>query len=119
MMNDTVTALADFVFVGHKNQYERVAKTDIIALTASGAYVDILTVGNKQYRVSTYLANVLEQLNDPNFVRISRKQVVNLFHIELVNHDTVFIGSQNFTVTQSYRQEFMDSLPILRTGKKG
>ena len=118
-MNDTVIALADFVFVGHKNQYERVAKADILTLTASGAYVDILTVDNKKYRVSTYLANVLEQLNDPNFVRISRKQVVNLFHIELVNHDTVFLGSQNFTVTKSYRQEFMDSLPILRTGKKG
>lgn len=106
-MNDTVTALADFVFVGHKNQYERVAKADI------------LTLDHKKYRVSTYLANVLEQLNDPNFVRISRKQVVNLFHIELVDHDTVFLCSLSFSITQSYRQEFMDSLPILRTGKKG
>ena len=117
-MNDTITALADFVFAGHKNQYERVVKSNILALTASGAYVDILTVDNKQYRVSTYLANVLEQLNDPNFVRISRKQVINLFHLELVNHDTVFLGSQNFTITKSYRQGFMDALPILRTGKK-
>lgn len=117
-MNDPITALADFVFVGHKNQYERLVKSNILILTASGAYVDILTVDNKQYRVSTYLANVLEQLNDPNFVRISRKQVINLFHLELVNHDTVFLGSQNFTITKSYRQGFMDALPILRTGKK-
>lgn len=117
-MNSTITVLADSVFISHKNHYERLPKADILVLTASGAYVDIMTVDNKEYRISTYLANVLEQLNDPNFVRISRKQAVNAAYLDVVEHNTVFLQSRRFSIAKSYRQGFMDSLPILRTGKK-
>lgn len=111
---DTTAVLNHCIFIADNYRYERIRKTDILFIAANGAYVDIYTV-SKRYSLSTNLGNFVSQLQEPEFVRVSRSHVVNLHHIESVQGSTLFIQQHAISISKPFRPLLLGLLPIIRT----
>ncbi len=104
----------DSVFLPGKHGHTKVAKADILYAVANGAYVQVVTkTGN--FSVSTHLALVAQQLDDPFFFRASRSHLVNLLHLSSVNKTKLYIGTAEIPASQAAMNQLLEALPIIRT----
>ncbi len=107
--------IADSVFIADQHQrYERVFKMDIIYVQAEGGWVGVVTV-KKTYNLSTNLGTVEPQLDPVYFLRVSRKYVINVHHIEVVQGNTLLVAGHQIIMGRQFRAALLERLPILRT----
>ncbi|MGB3468493.1 MAG: LytTR family DNA-binding domain-containing protein [Cyclobacteriaceae bacterium] len=74
-------------------------------LLASGQYCDIFLKDGTKYNTSYPMKEVLKKIPDENIVRISRSSCINLKAIESIDGNLVRIGSNTFTIGETYRDE--------------
>ena len=113
-MNNVHHALSDVIFIAVNYSYVKIAKADILFVEAAGGYVEIYTTDRK-YQHTIHLKQFSGQLGDDSFVRVSRKHVVNLKHIDSIRGNVLYIQKNEILIGKQYRSYFLDFLPIIRT----
>ncbi len=102
------------VYIPIKNGHQKIANKDIFYIEASGSYVSIFTY-EKTIMLSTNLGNIQKQLSEGSFVRISRKHIINIDHIERIENNVVVVKKKVLPVGDSYRTELFKNLQIIKT----
>ncbi len=102
------------VYIPQKNGHQKLDNKDIFYIEASGSYVSIFT-DEKPIMLSTNLGNLQKQLSDKSFVRISRKHIINIEHIERIENNVVVVKKSVLPVGESYRNELFTHLQIIKT----
>nr|WKN35080.1 response regulator [Tunicatimonas sp. TK19036] len=112
---DAVTALSEAVFLPtDDNGHEKVMKQDIHYIEGDRGYVRIYTK-NKMFHITTNLATLTPQLESPDFLRVSKKYVVNAYHLVKLNKDSVWIEGRQILIGDNYRKELYERLNVVRT----
>ena len=102
------------VYIPMKNGHQKLDNKDIIYIEASGSYVNIITT-NKPIVLSTNIGTLQKQLSYQNFIRISRKHIININHIERIENNIVVIKKNVLPVGDSYRNELLKNIQIIKT----
>lgn len=105
---------SDSIFVPNRHTFVRIKKKDIYMVVADGSYIKIY-LKDKKYQLSTNLKNFIAQLDDPDFLRISRKYLINTNHVHEINGNAVYVGEYEALLTKANRQEMLKKFPILKT----
>jgi DNA-binding LytR/AlgR family response regulator len=106
--------VTDAIFIPDQHNFIRIKKEEIYMVEADGSYIKIFTK-DKMHQLSSNLKNFEFQLNDPSFLRISRKYLINTAHAEKINGNTIYLGPYEAVITKVIRQEMLQKFPILRT----
>ncbi len=106
--------VTDAIFIPDQHNFIRIKKQDIYMVEADGSYIKIYTK-DKKHQLSSNLKNFELQLNDPTFLRISRKYLINTAHAEKINGNTIYLGPYQAVITKVVRQEMLQKFPILKT----
>lgn len=111
-----IRPLTDFIFLPVSGHYEKVNKKDILLIEASGSYIKIKTT-DKNYMLSANLKTFEKQLDDPFFIRVSRKYTVNLEHINKLETTAVYLKAitEPITIGEVYRKNIFDAVQVIRT----
>jgi len=102
------------LYIPMKNGHQKLDNNDIIYIEASGSYVNIITA-DKPIVLSTNLGNLQKQLSFRSFIRISRRHIININHIERIENNIVVIKKNVLPVGDSYRNELLKNLQIIKT----
>jgi len=100
------------VYVRSPNGLQRVCRTTIRCLCADGNYVEMRT-DNKRFILRGSLCDVIRQLGTDGFPQVNRHTAVNLHRLDRVDHDSVELDGDVFTLSRSYRQALMDRLQVI------
>ncbi|WP_020603461.1 response regulator [Spirosoma spitsbergense] len=96
----------DALFVKVNYQFVKIKLSDILYLEAEDAHTMLVTIA-RRYALRLALSMVVEQINEPRFVRIHRSFVVNIEHIDAFTDQEVSIQQQKLPLGRSYKEVFM------------
>lgn len=105
---------SDFLFVPVDYTHQKIKKSSILFIEASGSYVKIIT-HKEQFIISTNLGNFEKQLNDPAFLRISRRHLVNLIHIDRIEGNQLIIADQKLLIGESFKARLLGNFQFIKT----
>nr|WP_295870347.1 LytTR family DNA-binding domain-containing protein [uncultured Chitinophaga sp.] len=96
----------DYIFVKHKQVYEKVMLADILFVESMQNYVLIQTIHT---RIIAYLTfkNVEQQLPADSFLRIHKSYIVNLHQVNKLDSNMVQAGGHTLPVSRSQRELLM------------
>jgi DNA-binding LytR/AlgR family response regulator len=80
----------DYLFILKKGLYCKVKHEDILYIESDSGCIIIHTSGGK-FSYSSTIKRFMEQVKDPNFLRIHKSYLINLLHIESFNNQQVTI----------------------------
>ena len=100
------------LFVKANGKWNKVLIDDILYLQAMGDYVRIFTV-NEKYMVNKTMKTLMESLVADKFFRVHRSYIVNIDHIENIEHNSILIGSHVIPISERYKTNFMKQLNLL------
>jgi DNA-binding LytR/AlgR family response regulator len=108
----------DFFFIPDNYEYVKVRCKDILFVEADGSYVKIHTTG-KVLQISTNLKNFEEQFEHFDFLRVSRKHIININFTERINGVHLVIkdyddAEYKIPFSKRKRHEILDALPVIR-----
>ncbi|MCW3466206.1 LytR/AlgR family response regulator transcription factor [Chitinophaga nivalis] len=98
--------VADYIFVKHKQVYEKVMLADILFVESMQNYVIIQTIHTKIIAYLTF-KSVEQQLPADTFLRIHKSYIVNLQHISTVDSNMVQVAGRTLPVSRSQRELLM------------
>ena len=95
----------DYLFVKGetKNKYLRVSYADILYVEGLNNYV-LLHLPHE--RIVTYqtLRELAETLPQPLFIRVHKSFIVNLYHVRLLDGNTLYVQDKLIPVSETYRE---------------
>ena len=100
------------LFVKADGKWNKLLKEDILYLQAMGDYVRIFTVKDK-FMVNKTMKTLMESLNSDKFFRVHRSYIVNIDHIENIEHHSILIGKHVIPISERYKTGFMKHLNLL------
>lgn len=100
------TTVADYIFVKHKQVYEKVMLSDILFVESMQNYVLIQTIHTKIIAYLTF-KNVEQQLPADSFLRIHKSYIVNLHQVSKLDSNMVQVGGHTLPVSRSQRELLM------------
>lgn len=95
----------DYVFIRHDRKFVKLHFNDIKYVKGLKDYVVIHT-DNEKLITAVNLRNFAAQIPSDKFARINKSYIVNVDHIDAVYNEGVYIGEEQFTLGQTYRDEF-------------
>lgn len=109
---------SEFIFIPDNYEYRKIKFADIVYLEADGSYVTIKTTNNK-YQLSINLKNLVEQMPANDFIRISRKHIVNRAYIERINGSSLLLIDRmkheiRLPFSKRKRTEILSQLPVIK-----
>jgi DNA-binding LytR/AlgR family response regulator len=112
-----VKQLNKVIFFPVNGHFEKVEKRDILFIEAAGSYISIKTRIGKKYMLSANLKTFENQLTDPDFIRVSRKYVINLHHITKIESNTIYMDPIDtpITIGDVYRKNLFESIQLIKT----
>lgn len=110
---------SDSIYLPENLLHYRVRKEDILFAEADGAYVKIFCK-TKEYVVSINLKNFQRQLDDPSFVRVSRKHLVNSDYIGRINGNALYLEvpglkERMIAMSKDIRLQVLNGFNIIKT----
>ncbi|EOZ95220.1 Two-component system response regulator [Indibacter alkaliphilus LW1] len=100
---------ADYIFLKVEYQLVKVMLDQITHVEAYKDYVKVFLKGKPNPLLSlTSMKNMEELLPEGTFMRVHRSYIINLDHIESVARNVVNIGNVNITVSDMYKDKFME-----------
>ncbi|RBL90045.1 LytR/AlgR family response regulator transcription factor [Chitinophaga flava] len=96
----------DYIFVKHKQVYEKVMLSDILFVESMQNYVLIQTIHTKIVAYLTF-KNVEQQLPADSFLRIHKSYIVNLHQVSKLDSNMVQVGGHTLPVSRSQRELLM------------
>ncbi len=108
----------DYIFIPDNYEYRKVKLNEILFIEADGSYIKIST-RNKAYQISTNLKSFSNQFRHADFIRVSRKHIVNVQYIERINGVYLILkdcqGEEyKIPFSKRKRHEILESLPIIK-----
>jgi DNA-binding LytR/AlgR family response regulator len=94
--------------------YRKIMKNDIQFVEASGSYIKIQTV-DQSFTISTNLGNIEKQLVDDNFVRASRKYIINVNHVDQIESNVISVNNHKISIGESYKNTLMKHFQVIKT----
>jgi len=103
------------VFVRVGNSLKKIEINTIVYIEVSAKnYCDIRTQSSR-YSVKASLSEILKQLPEHQFIRVSRSHVVNLSFVQSINERESYIetGLEEVGFTKSYKDQLLKQLKLL------
>lgn len=97
-----------YTFVKSGHQYVRIDFEELLYVQGAANYVDFYTQKGR-VTVRMKLGEAVELLPD-NFAQVHRSYLVNLQHVQRVEHNHVILGEAQLTIGKAYRDDFMQKL---------
>ncbi|MBC9909855.1 LytR/AlgR family response regulator transcription factor [Chitinophaga varians] len=98
--------VTDYIFVKHKQVYEKVMLSDVLFVESMQNYVLIQTIHTKIIAYLTF-KNVEQQLPADSFLRIHKSYIVNLQQVSKLDSNMVQVGGHTLPVSRSQRELLM------------
>lgn len=111
----SATKLKDRIFIRIDNQKSKmIAYKDIIYLEADRAYSSVVT-DEKEYKLSNNMRIISDQMNSSEFIRVSRKHVVNINHITGIDGNMISLGDNHkVQMSKNYRDAVMSCFNLIK-----
>lgn len=108
--------LSNSIFILVDQVYQKVKKEEILFIEASGSYAHIITL-QKKHLLSTNLKNIEKQMEDPCFLRVHRKYVINITHIDRIESSCIYLMNFNdpIPIGDNYRHGIFSQLQVIKT----
>ena len=103
------------VFITVNSRYERVDVTEIRCIEAVGTSVRLYLSAQKVVKIGVNLSHFLSQIPQHFFIRVSRKHLVNIHHIEAIEGNYIFLESSQIRISRRLHPQVMEQIPIIRT----
>ncbi len=101
----------EYIFLKVEYQLVKVLLKDIILVEGYKDYVKVHLVGKNAPLLSlTTLKHMEDLLPAGNFMRVHRSFIISLEHIETVSKTNVNMGIMNISVSDGYKEKFMEFL---------
>lgn len=98
--------IQDALFIKQNKIFLRLNFNDILYLVSDHVYIDIFMADQKKYTVRGSLNEYILKLG-PTFIRSHRSYIVNLDHLQGINHAYVVIQDQDVPLGKRYREEIL------------
>lgn len=106
--------LRGHVFLRTDSQiYVKLAFSEIIYLQAQRSYCDVVTE-NRTYSLSKSLNHVSDQIQNKDFVRVSRSTVVNVNKITALNGNIIKMGDKEVLMSKELRDSLLLRFKFLK-----
>lgn len=102
------------IFIPDKQTHVRINKDEIYYVEADGSYIKVFTK-KRSFHVSSNLKTFTFQLKDRNFIRVSRKHLINAAHLHKIDGNLLFVGPYEIQLSKSQRKSILDQFPIMQT----
>ena len=106
--------LYDAIFIPVDYCHQKILKKDLLFIEASGSYIHLYTTSS-MFTISTNIGNIEKQIEDDLFLRISRKHIINLDHIDRIEHNVVVIDQHKLNIGESFKAKLMQQCQFIRT----
>lgn len=94
----------DFIFVRSDRQMHKIFFKDILFIEGLENYVYIHTETHKLLTRTT-MKRISEMLPDGNFLQVHKSYIINTKKIDLIDGNSILIGTHSITVARNYRNE--------------
>lgn len=99
----------EFLFVKSDHKQLRIKLADVLYFEGLKDYIKIWLKDNPKPILSLVsLKSVQEELPETQFLRVHRSFIVSLNNIELIERSQIIINKQRITVSDQYKQKFLD-----------
>ncbi|MBS1665133.1 MAG: response regulator transcription factor [Bacteroidetes bacterium] len=98
----------DYFFIKSGRSLYKVLLKDILYIEGEKEYARVVTPDSKLL-VYRRLKDIEEQLS-PSFARIHNSYIVNLARLDAIKDNQVFIGSNQFPISEKFREAFMNRI---------
>ncbi|MFT4735921.1 MAG: DNA-binding LytR/AlgR family response regulator [Cyclobacteriaceae bacterium] len=114
LKNSSPEYFTEFFFIPNNYEYVKVILKDILYLEADGSYVKIFTTKN-HFQLSINLKHLAVQLPSADFVRVSRKHIVNIRYAQRINGSEIYMDcGKKLPYSKRGKQEMLTHFPILK-----
>ena len=108
-LNDKV--LIDSIFVKQNKMLYKVKLDEILFLQSDHVYIEIITIDNQKWLIRDSLNEYINKLNH-NFLRVHRGFIVNLKHLEAINHNILIVGNHEVPIGKNYREQLLQKINL-------
>ena len=105
--NDTVSKS---IFLRSNNKYIQVTIDTIQYIEAAGNYTKVITI-TESILIREKISDVLELLNDLNFIQVHKSFVVSKKHIKSIEGNRIFISETIIPIGKTYK---VNIIPLLK-----
>ena len=99
----------EFIFVKSDYKQMRIKLADVLYFEGLKDYIKIWLKDNpKPILTLMSLKSLQEELTETQFLRVHRSFIVSLNNIELIERSQIIINNQRITVSEQYKQKFME-----------
>ena len=109
---ETITKIADTIFVKDKSKLIGVKITDILWVEAMDNYTKIFTK-DKMVLANMFLKELYEKVPHDKFFRVHRSYIIALEKIEKIENQSIYIGDKIIPISKAYKNKLMEHLDIL------
>lgn len=111
----STTKLKDRIFIRIDNQKSKmISYKDIIYLEADRSYSSVVTE-EKEYKLSNNMRFISDQLSSSDFIRVSRKHIVNIDHITGIDGNMIKLGDRHeVQMSKNYRDAVMSCFNLIK-----
>lgn len=102
-----------FFFIREKEALKKLKISSIFFIQALGDYVNIFST-TKKYTVHINLKTVYERLPKKNFLRVHRSFIVNLYRIDKVQQNTIYVNEYQVPVGEAFKKNLERRLNIIK-----
>jgi DNA-binding LytR/AlgR family response regulator len=99
--------MKDYIFIKQQYKFVKFKLAEILFAEADNNYVNLHTRSQK-FVVRLSLADLVDRLHFPRFIRIHRSFAVNLDEISSFDDQEIKIGTHEIPIGRNYRQDFLD-----------
>lgn len=100
---------SEFMFVKSDRRYFKVIFKDVLFIEGLKDYV-IIHTKNQKLITHSNLKNVHTLLPQSNFIRVNRSYIVNKDRIDSFSNNDVFIGENEISIGNFYRDSFLEEV---------
>ncbi len=104
------------IFISINQVYHKIMKSDILFIEASGSYININTV-NQKILISTNLKSIEKQLDDPSFVRVHCKYLININKVDRIDGSSLRLSQypESVPIGDNYKQLIYAQFQLIKT----
>ena len=108
--NDTEEILMqDALFIKREHLFVKVKFSEIRWLKSDHVYIEVQTA-DKKHIVRSSFGDLLVKIDSGKFFRVHRSYVVNLEHVDAINHQMLVVDGTEIPIGRSYRDQLLSRL---------
>ena len=97
-----------FIYLKADRKYIRLMLDEIVYIKGMKDYVMVYTEDSR-YMTAMNIKTIFNQLNHPNFVRVSKSYIINSRFIQEVNQNGVKVLDEEIPLGKTYKDEFIQN----------